>query len=361
MTKTDLIVIGGGAAGLMAGCAAGEAGLRCLIAERKHKPGRKLLACGNGRCNLTTNVSAKRMIEIYGPPVGSFLESAIRAFDSAALQRWFAENGLRTAVRKGSKVYPHTDCAGDVLDCLLDRLRLHGVSLALSSPVEGVERMRGGFRVATRNFVVEAPHVLLATGGVSWPKTGSVGDGLDWAKNLGHRVEAPKPGLVCFEAPHRKSNEPSGKIFEGVIVEIFDGDERVGESRGTYEIRPGSIGGTAISDASRIVARRRIERPKLRIRHPDGRTETLGPLRPRPIKEAMVTVGGISLKEIDPQTMESKIAPCLFFAGEVMDVDGPTGGYNLQAAFATARLAVAAIAKRPRRTNARSQNQGKKR
>jgi len=177
MGKTDLIIIGGGAAGLMAGVAAGELGLKALVLERKHKPGRKLLMCGNARCNLTTNISGERMLQMFGEPVGPFV------------------------------------------------------------------------------------------------------------------------------AP-------------------------------------------AITDASRIMARRNLKDCILRIRLENGETEEVEPLRTRSIKEAMVTVGGVALDEIDNQTMESKKCPGLYFAGEVLDIDGPTGGYNLQAAFSSARLAVASIGKR---------------
>jgi predicted Rossmann fold flavoprotein len=345
MSKTDLIIIGGGAAGLMAGCAAGELGLKTLVLERKHKPGRKLLMCGNARCNLTTNISGPRMIDMYGDPVGGFLAPAVHAFTPAMLQRWFAATGLRTVVKAGNKVYPHTERAADVLNLFLDELRSKKVSLACSSTVLSVEKTKHGFWVTTGNFEVGSRYVLITTGGISYPKSGSVGDGQSWASKFGHTVKPGRPGLVGFEVEPGVLKGRVGKVYEKVRVDLLSDGEKVAETRGVYEIEKWGIGGTAVTDASRIIARRNLSDYMLRIRIKDGQEELIRPLRTRSIKEAMVTVGGVALDEIDCQTMESKKCPGLYFAGEVLDVDGPTGGYNLQAAFSTARLAVAAVGK----------------
>lgn len=372
MSKTDLIVIGGGAAGLMAGCAAGELGLKALVLERKHKPGRKLLMCGNSRCNLTTNISDDRMLHMLGEPVGRFLEPAIGAFTPSMLQRWFAANGLKTVVKTGNKVYPHTERAADVLNLFTDQLREKNISLAGSATVRSLEKIKDGFRVSTDNFEVEGRYVLIATGGISHPKTGSVGDGQEWAKNLGHLIEPYRPGLVGFEVASSVLHGRIGRIYEKVSVDILSDGNKAAETRGVYEIEKWGIGGTAITDASRIVARQGLQEYSLRINFENGRSEEVQPLRPRPIKEAMVTVGGISLDEINPQSLESKKCSGLYFAGEVLDIDGPTGGYNLQAAFSTARLAVAAIGKRcgkggfpalenPSERNAKSRNYRRRR
>lgn len=346
MMKTDLIVIGAGAAGLMAGVAAGELGLRALVLERKHKPGRKLLMCGNARCNLTTNISEERMVQMFGEPVGGFLEPSIRKFTPSMLQRWFAANGLGTVVKAGGKVYPRTERASDVLNLFTDQLREGQVSLASSSAVLDLKKTKEGFCATTRNFKVEGRCVLVATGGVSYPKTGSVGDGQEWAKKLGHALEPYRPGLVGFEVDPSVVQNRVGQIYESVRVDLLLKGETVAETRGVYEIEKWGIGGTAITDVSRIMARRNLKGGLLRIRMEDGRVEEVKPLRTRSIKEAMVTVGGVALEEINPQTLESKRCSGLYFAGEVLDVDGPTGGYNLHAAFATARLAVAAMGKR---------------
>ena len=346
MCKTDLIIIGGGAAGLMAGCAAGELELKTLVLERKHKPGRKLLMCGNARCNLTTNISSERMLQMLGDPVAPFLESAIMDFGPSMLQRWFAAKGLKTVVKAGNKVYPHTERASDVVNLLTDQLRDGNVSLACSSVVQRLEKTKSGFRVTTDNFVVESTYVLIATGGVSYPKTGSVGDGQAWAQQLGHSVTPFRPGLVGFEVDPKVIQGRVGTIYEKVMVEVISEGKTVAETRGVYEIEKWGVGGTAITDASRIIARQNLKKTTLRITMQDGTVETVRPLRTRPLKEAMVTVGGVALDEINFQTLESRKCSGLYFAGEVLDIDGPTGGYNLQAAFSSARLAVAAIGKR---------------
>jgi predicted Rossmann fold flavoprotein len=346
MSNTDLIIIGGGAAGLMAGVSAGELGLKTLVLERKAKPGRKLLMCGNSRCNLTTNISEDRMVQMFGDPVGPFLEPALRAFSPSMLQRWFAVNGLKTVVKTGNKVYPHTEKAADVLTLFTDLLRDRNVSIACSAVVQTLEKTKNGFRVTTDNFVVESKYVLIATGGVSYPKTGSVGDGQEWAKRLGHTVEPLKPGLAGFEVEPNVIKGRVGKIYERVMVDVLSKGQVVGQTRGVYEIEKWGVGGTALTDASRIVARLNLKDYRLRVNLDTGKSEEIRPLQTRSIKEAMVTVGGVALTEINFQTLESRNCSGLYFAGEVMDVDGPTGGYNLQAAFSTARLAVADIGRR---------------
>lgn len=346
MSKTDLIIIGGGAAGLMAGAAAGELGLKTLVLERKAKPGRKLLMCGNSRCNLTTNISAERMLQMYGDPVAPFLKPAIEAFTPSMLQRWFAANGLKTVTKAGNKVYPHTERAMDVLNLFTDQLRDNNVSLACSTVVQALEKMKGGFRVTTDNFVVESKYVLIATGGVSYPKTGSVGDGQDFAKKLGHNITPYRSGLAGFEVDPKVIKGRVGKIVEKVTVDIMGGGKLHGTTCGIFEIEKWGVGGTALTDASRIIARKNLKKYTLVVNLPNGSTEEIRPLKTRPLKEAMITVGGVDLNEVDFQSLESKVCPGLYFAGEVMDVDGPTGGYNLQAAFSTARLAVLNIGKR---------------
>ena len=346
MSETDLVIIGGGAAGLMAGCLAGEIGLRTVILERKHKPGRKLLMCGNSRCNLTINISVERMLEMYGEPVGPFLRPAIMDFPPSTLQRWFAANGLKTEVRTGNKVYPHSDKATDVLHFFTDYLRDKEVSLAASSVAKSLKKTKTGFCVDATNFSIESRFVVIATGGISYPKTGSVGDGQQFAAELGHILKPYRPGLVGFEVERSVIGNRSGQEWHDVRVKIMSAGKMIAETRGYYEIQAWGIGGTAITDASRIVARLDLSDYLLRIEFSDGNVEEVKPLRPRSIKEAMVTMGGVSLTDVNNRTMESMKCPGLYFAGEVLDVDGPTGGYNLQAAFSTGRLAVADIARK---------------
>lgn len=336
MTNTDLIIIGGGAAGLMAGAAAGEAGLRAVILERCPKAGRKLLMCGNNRCNITSALPAKQMLADYGAPLDTFLEPALSAFPPNKLRDWFRENGLPTKVQSDKRVYPQSERAIDVHRCFTDLLAKYNIGLMLNSPVQNLE---DGFKVTTPNLELTAKHVLVATGGVSYPKTGSVGDGQKMAAALGHKVLPYRPGLAGFNLPHHNL-----RTMDDVTLTILADSKPVAKTRGALEIEKYGISGPAVIDACRIVSRRNLKNISFEI-DTGSKKITVVPEKPRPLKEAMTTVGGVALGDINPQTMESKKTPGLYFAGEVLDIDGPCGGYNLQAAFSTARLAIESIAK----------------
>ena len=388
-----LVIIGGGAAGLMAAVSAGEAGLGCMLLERRHRPGLKLLLCGNNRCNLSHDSGAEEMLAAYGEPVASFMRKAILAFQPSDLRRWFGARGLATISRRG-RIYPATEDSDDVLHCFLDRLRELQVPLALNCPVASIERLPGGFRVTCANGVaLEAENLLLATGGFSYPKTGSVGDGQRFAAGLGHSVAEPRPGLAGMDIGDCPLDAGNESEIRDVVVFISAGGRPCFHTRGNLLCCGSVLRGSAIFDAARAMARRGISsfdleldicpdmpveelaasisrgQPTYTLEHAGISRELAGPLAAglrgrgnarscaewlkrmpmpvrgiRPLKEAIVTVGGISLDEVDWATMESRLVPGLYFAGEVLDIDGPTGGYNLHAAFATARLAMASIA-----------------
>jgi len=409
---TDLIIVGAGAAGLMAGAAAGECDLRAVVVERKHRPGLKLLMCGNNRCNLTSAIEAEAMLAAYGPPVDTFLQEAIGAFPPRALQQWLAEHKLPTTVHKDGRVFPKSEKADDVLHCFLDELRARAVPLLLNCPVtEVAPQPHGSFLLVTPNVTLRAAHVLIATGGVSYPKTGSVGDGQKFAKALGHRLRPYRPGLAGFEFGESWLHPAREVSFPSTAVGIWADGREIGRTCGEILLSRRAARGPAMVDASRIVARqgvrnfefvidlcpalsekalegqlrelcaafprrntgqllqerfvpRQVARdfvahvlgvaPEAPVSAGDGggygrivnglKRWRLRPTKVRPLKEAMVTIGGVALEQIDPSTMQSRICPGLHFAGEVMDVDGPTGGFNLHAAFATARLAVHSVA-----------------
>ncbi len=375
--NTDLIIIGGGAAGLMAGAAAGEAGLRAVILERCPKAGRKLLMCGNNRCNITSALPAAQMLADYGAPLTQFLEPAICAFPPSALRDWFHKNGLVTKMQRDKRVYPQSERAIDVHHLFTDQLAKHSIGLMLNSPVLAFQPLENGFRVTTANLELTSKYVLVATGGVSYPKTGSVGDGQKMAAALGHKILPYRPGLAGFNLPKHTL-----RPMDEVTLTIFADGKPVAETHGALEIEKYGISGPAVIDACRIISRRDLKNVTFEIRgagnpagqarradsarNPKGRQEgpphTVKPDKPRPLKEAMTTVGGVALDDVNPQTLESKKVPGLFFAGEVLDVDGPCGGYNLQAAFSTARLAIRSIAARtPSRNVPRKQNPTQKR
>ena len=348
---TDLIIIGGGAAGFMAGVAAGELGLHAVILESRPKPGRKLLMCGNNRCNLTSALSAQDMLADFSDPVAPFLQPALRAFPPNALRDWCHKNGLQTKVQHDNRVYPQSEKAADVHHLFTDLLARYGIGLMLNSPVRQViPQKTGGILVRTDNLELTASNVLIATGGVSYPKTGSVGDGQKMASILGHKIEPYRPGLAGFDMPPAWISANPMQSIPNVTLDIIVNGKPVATTHGFLEIERYGIGGPAVTNASCIIARRNLKNYHFEV-DIEGKKWTLKPIRPRPLKEAMVTVGGITLNEVNPNTLESKRVPHLFFAGEVLDVDGPSGGYNLQAAFSTARLAIQAIAKKsPPRT-----------
>ena len=385
-----LLIIGGGAAGLMAGVAAGEAGIPAMILERRHRPGLKLLMCGNNRCNISHDAKPADMLADYGGSIGHFLNQAINAFPPAALRAWFQKYGLRTVVKR-ERIYPVGENADDVLHLFVDQLRELKVPIALNCPVSSIARQPDSiWSVKTENgMLLQAKYVLLATGGISYPKTGSVGDGQRMAEELGHRVSPLKPGLAGFDTNAALFQGLKESNIEDAIVRILDAKgATISETRGNILCNSGILRGSAVFDATRQIAHANIDDfTAMANILPAAKNETQGNLASilakygiprdlagnivarfgkmplanalaklkelplevasvRPVKEAIVTAGGVSLLEIEPATMASKIEEGLFFAGEVMDIDGPTGGYNLHAAFATARLAVNEISRR---------------
>ena len=342
---TPLVIIGAGAAGLMAASHAGERGVPVLLLERKHRAGSKLLMCGNGRCNLTSCISADTMLSNFGAPLDEFLRPAISAFSPNQLQSWFERQGLPLMQTRDGKVFPKSERAPDVVKCFTNTLRRYNIPICYNAPVEKIQRQDGRFIVSANNFHVDAQRVLIATGGVSYPKTGSVGDGQKLARTLGHRITPYRPGLVgiAWEDPWVQAH--LGQQFKAAHVRILDGSNCIGETRGLLECERWGLGGGAISNATRLLSRHNAQRPGVEITYaPKQAPLRISSLRMRPLKEAMVTVGGVDLADINPNTMESKTTPGIYFSGEVLDVDGPTGGYNLTAAFAAARLAINTIA-----------------
>jgi predicted flavoprotein YhiN len=344
-TQTPLVIVGAGAAGLMAAAHAGERGVPVLLLERKHRAGSKVLMCGNGRCNLTSCLDATTMLSNFGAPLDDFLRPAISTFAPNELQAWFERQGLPVMQTRDGKVFPKSERAPDVVKCFINTLRRYSIPICYNAPVEKIQAQDKGFSVITNNFQIEAQRVLIATGGVSYPKTGSVGDGQKLARTLGHRVTPYRPGLVgiAWEDPWVQAH--LGEQFKAVRVRVLDGSTCIGETKGLLECERWGLGGGAISNATRLLSRHNAQKPGVEITYaPRQAPLRINHLKMRPLKEAMVTVGGVDLADNTPKTMETKTTPGIYFAGEVLDVDGPTGGYNLTAAFAAARLVINAIA-----------------
>ena len=273
------------------------------------------------------------------------------------------------------RIFPADEKAATIVHAFGDLLRDEEVPIVANCPVKEIAAVQDGrarFAVGTKNFSILADNVLLATGGASYPKTGSVGDGQRFAQALGHSLVPYRPGLIGLETRDPKVTRLAGRRFEDGMSRVLDAAGNVlFEYRGEIDCESFGLSGAAIYNAQRFIEhyeRERIPRAK-RVAEGDalagvgtgngergiaveasfgGMTVRLDRIAPRPLKEAIVTIGGVDTREVDPHTMQSKIVPGLYFAGEVLDIDGPTGGYNLTLAFATARKAVASISSTPK-------------
>ena len=396
--NTDLVILGAGAAGLFAACEAADAGLKAVLLERRHRAGQKLLMCGNNRCNLSHAGTADDLLRAYGSPVRDFLDAALRALPPAELQRWFLNRlGLRTKLF-GKRIYPASEKGDDVLHAFLDHLRDRDFPVIYSAPAEELQRIDGGYRVITPNFSLETKTLLLTIGGFSYPRTGSVGDGERFSQMLGVPFEPARAGLVGLELPPRS---PLAQLAAATDVqEVTVTAPDLPSVSGNLLVENGVLRGAAIFDLTRMAARQNRSDFRIAIDFfPQDSTAQLtrklqnllartgglrtainalglppmladalaadgvttaealksyrpGELRPRPLKEAIVTVGGLARNAFDPETMQCRQLPGLYAAGEVLDIDGPTGGYNLHAAFATAHLAIAHLARNLQSTSA---------
>jgi len=440
----DVVVAGGGAAGLMAAGRAAQRGARVLLLEKKEGCGKKILVSGKTRCNLTNTADLKSFIAMYGPN-GRFLHGAFSRFFRPELLAFFERYGLATKVERGGRIFPVSDDARDVVQVFHQYLEEHHVRRRLHTRVTSVSlHSDSRFAVETTGGRCLASSVILATGGASWPATGSEGDGYALSAALGHTIVKPRPALVplivreqalarsmqgvslrnvratAFQGeagainasltPSCDSGRGQGKIPRPPVIE-----SRFGEMLFTHfglggpiilllslavvnalEREPVSI----LIDLKPAVTREQLSNrlqkdfnafgkrktatilkdylpakmvdPLIALCGMDGNKpahqigaaerekiiDTLKALRfniqsPLPLAKAIVTAGGVSLREIDPRTMASKKVPGLFFCGEVMDIDADTGGYNLQAAFSTGYVAgesaadFAAVKKRP--------------
>ena len=417
MREFELIVIGAGAAGMMAAISAAKNGIpgeKILVLERNEKPGKKIYITGKGRCNLT---NACDMEELFSsvPRQAKFLYSAFYTFSNEQVIEFFERAGMKTKVERGNRVFPASDHASDVIGALkrmMDRLDIHveyharvRQVVAENGAVSGVELENGRCYNAKR--------VLVATGGKSYPTTGSSGDGYALAQSLGHTVTELRPSLVPFTAAEEDVIRMQGLAPKNVSVQIFDPDhpkkilfEGFGEMLFTHfgvsgplmlsassvvndEIMKGkltllidwkpalseeqldkrllkdfeenqnkqfknALSGLAPAKLLPVLMRRsgipeekkvneitREERKSL-IQCLKAFSVTLTGLRD--FNEAIITRGGIALKEINPSTMESKLVKGLLFAGEVLDLDAFTGGFNLQIAWSTGYLAGLCVA-----------------
>ncbi len=405
---SKIIVVGAGAAGLIAAGTAAELGADVTILEKNPRPGRKILITGKGRCNITNNCTKDVFIEnVKSNP--RFLYSSINNFDCADTMNFFESNGLSLKTERGNRVFPQSDKAMDVLETLLDYATSNGVLVKTSCPVRKliIEDKKITGVITTDGKAYDADAVIIATGGKSYPKTGSSGDGYKFASFAGHTIIPAVPSLiplVCTSEHSADCRDMQGLSLRNVGVKLFCDNKEIYSDFGEMLFTHFGLSGPTILSASAHL--REFDKhyhyisvdmkPALDFEKLDARlirdfekyknrelSNSLGDLLPssmipvvlrrfsadatircnsitreqryslvrlikdmrfdiidtRPIDEAIITRGGVKTSEIDPATMESKLCNNLYFCGEVIDVDAYTGGFNLQIAFSTGKLA----------------------
>ncbi len=408
----NVIVIGGGAAGMIAAIMSSRNGNQVTILEKMRSMGRKLSITGKGRCNITNATDMDNFIKNV-PGNGKFLFSAFSKFTNQDAINFFNEIGVKTKVERGDRVFPVSDSAMEVIDKLKKEIERLKIKVIVDTSVSCLVVKDGNVvGVKTESGkLFDCDKVILATGGKSYPTTGSTGDGYKIAKMVGHTIIEPKASLVPLETYEKKVMELQGLSLKNVGVKIFDGAKVIYEDFGEMMFAHYGVTGPVILSGSAHLLRVKNVKEKLSVKDitlkidlkPALTTEkleariqrdfekytkkqyknSLGDLLPgklipyiikesgineekqtdqitkeerhklaellknlefkirgfRPIDEAIITAGGISVKEINSSTMESKLVSGLFFAGEIIDVDAYTGGFNLQIAYSTAYVA----------------------
>jgi hypothetical protein len=396
-----VVVIGAGPAGLMAAIGAAGAGARVAVLEKNRRAGRKLLLTAGGRCNVSHAGRVDELLEHYGAGQGRFLGRAMHAFSNADLCAFFDSRGLGLVEEEDGKMYPRSMRAGDVRRVLLEECRSLGVAVRCEEPAAAVARSGEGLGVETRTGRIEAPAVIVAAGGSSYPATGSTGDGCELCRRLGHAIAPVGPALVPVLLRGHPFAECAGIAIPGSRLTVHRKGKRVTQRRGDLLFTHQGLSGPGVIDLSRSIeagdelrfslldveSAEDLERELRAEIAAHGRRTVGGCLGGRAVParvldrvlaacgipgnlkaadldrsrrrllaerlaafpavverlggwdEAMVTRGGVSLDEIDPATMQSRLVPGLYVVGETLDVDGDTGGYNLQAAFSTGMLA----------------------
>ncbi len=415
MTTYDVIVIGGGPAGLMAAGQAASCGASTLLLEKMSEPGRKLRITGKGRCNLTNTAPLEDFIEHFQPN-GRFLRHAFSVFFSDDLVTFFHELGIQTIIERGGRVFPVRDDAQEIVVALTRWVDLQGVQIIPNAKVEGIHIESSnvaGVRVASSpskhastTLQYQAKCVILATGGASYPGTGSTGDGYALAKDLGHTIIPIRPALVPLVTSGDIAPRLQGLSLRNVKASVIIDEKIIDDAFGEMLFTHFGLSGPIILSLSRLVvdaleANEKVEisidlKPALDEKKLDARLlrdldahgkqqyktllsgllpRLLIPVcveqtnipaekpahqissqdrhllrkwlkdfrfkvaRHRSFNQAIITAGGVTTREVDPRTMSSRKISGLYFAGEVLDVDADTGGYNLQAAFSTGWLA----------------------
>ena len=405
-----ILIIGGGAAGMIAAVFAAKNGNKVELFEKNEKLGKKLFITGKGRCNITNAAD----LEDFFPAVTSnpkFLYSAFYSFTNEQVISFFEELGVKTKVERGGRVFPVSDHSSDVIQALKSEMERLGVKINLNAEAKELITEKNsageivkGIRLASGKKI-SGDAVIVATGGISYPSTGSTGDGYRFARKCGHKVTELSPSLVPMEVKEWYAGELMGLSLRNIEIQITDGKKKLYQEFGEMLFTHYGVTGPVILSASSIVGKRLKDneltlhidlKPALTEEQLDKRilrefeanhnrqfknaVDSLFPAKLRPVivelsgipeekkvheitkeerlrfvrlikdftmtltglrgyNEAIITKGGVSVKEIDPGTMGSKLVKGLYFAGEVLDLDAVTGGYNLQIAWSTGYLA----------------------
>ena len=405
-----ILIIGGGAAGMIAAVFAAKNGNKVELFEKNEKLGKKLFITGKGRCNITNAAD----LEDFFPAVTSnpkFLYSAFYSFTNEQVISFFEELGVKTKVERGGRVFPVSDHSSDVIHALKSEMERLGVKINLNAEAKELITEKNsageivkGIRLASGKKI-SGDAVIVATGGISYPSTGSTGDGYRFARKCGHKVTELSPSLVPMEVKEWYAGELMGLSLRNIEIQITDGKKKLYQEFGEMLFTHYGVTGPVILSASSIVGKRLKDneltlhidlKPALTEEQLDKRilrefeanhnrqfknaVDSLFPAKLRPVivelsgipeekkvheitkeerlrfvrlikdftmtltglrgyNEAIITKGGVSVKEIDPGTMGSKLVKGLYFAGEVLDLDAVTGGYNLQIAWSTGYLA----------------------
>ncbi|MFR9534029.1 MAG: NAD(P)/FAD-dependent oxidoreductase [Rikenellaceae bacterium] len=412
VNRYDVIVIGAGAAGMMAAGTAAKSGKRVLLMEKMEKSGRKVRISGKGRCNVTNARPSEEFAE-HIRTNADFFAPAFAEFTNQSTIRFFNKLGCKLEVERGDRVFPKSGKAWDVATALLDYCVDNHVKIVYNIDVKSIiavgNKVYGVTYINKRGFErkEECTEVILATGGVSYPATGSTGDGYGFAADLGHTIEPLRPSLTPLISDHPQMQRLSGILLRNTNAQLWVDCEMAREEFGEISFSERGIEGAialrlsrtavdAIIDGKDVklvldlktaltpeMLKERIDREMAELEPTEQFSELLWKLVPKPLiipiceeiglhsriyvskiteknisdliqllknytfqitdyapfTQAIVTAGGVSCDEVNPETMESKIIKNLYFAGEILDLDADTGGYNLQIAFSTGKLA----------------------
>jgi len=404
--KYDCVVVGAGAAGMLAAISAAKDGSSVILLEKLSKVGSKLKATGGGRCNLTNTLPKEQFMEHFGKN-GRFMQPALNLLDNIALQKFFNEIGVKTDIKDGFRVFPKGHSSTTVIEALKEELARLNVEVLTSQKVEDLEIVNNQVTaVVTQDFKINTSKVILATGGKGYPQLGSTGDGLEIAKSKGHKITKLYPAMMPLKCKESWVANCRADTIAKVLIKVDIKKYKKLQAIGDLIFTKDGIRGPVVLDFSREITplldkfeevpillnltkglNAQQIRDKFKELQASGKykstlelTQTLLPtsvgleliklaeakadvafskqsgiVRDKLINllawtpltvvghsgfdMAMITRGGVSLKEVNPNTLESKLIDGLYFCGEILDLDGPCGGYNLQWAFASGYLA----------------------